>query len=31
MPLWDEDPNSLKPGGRLVITGVTSGNPIPFN
>jgi NADPH:quinone reductase-like Zn-dependent oxidoreductase len=22
--------NSLKPGGRLVITGVTSGNQIPF-
>jgi NADPH:quinone reductase-like Zn-dependent oxidoreductase len=24
--VWDENLNSLTPGGRLVITGVTSGN-----
>jgi NADPH:quinone reductase-like Zn-dependent oxidoreductase len=29
--VWDKSLNSLKPGGRLVITGVTSGNQIPFN
>jgi NADPH:quinone reductase-like Zn-dependent oxidoreductase len=29
--VWDESLNSLKPGGRLVITGTTSGSQIPFN
>ena len=29
--LWDESLASLKPGGRLVITGTTSGSQIPFN
>lgn len=29
--VWDESLNSLKPGGRLVITGTTAGNQIPFN
>jgi NADPH:quinone reductase-like Zn-dependent oxidoreductase len=29
--LWDESLSSLKPGGRLVITGTTSGSQIPFN
>jgi hypothetical protein len=28
---WDESLNSLKPGGRLMITGVTSWPQIPFN
>jgi NADPH:quinone reductase-like Zn-dependent oxidoreductase len=30
-PLWDESLASLKPGGRLVITGTTGGSQIPFN
>jgi len=29
--VWEESLNSLKPGGRLVITGTTSGSQIPFN
>jgi NADPH:quinone reductase-like Zn-dependent oxidoreductase len=29
--VWDESLASLKPGGRLVITGTTSGSQIPFN
>lgn len=29
--VWDESLQNLKPGGRLVITGVTSGSQIPFN
>ena len=29
--VWDESLASLKPGGRLVITGTTSGSHIPFN
>jgi NADPH:quinone reductase-like Zn-dependent oxidoreductase len=29
--VWDESLASLKPGGRLVITGTTSGSRIPFN
>ena len=29
--VWDESLNSLKPGGRLVITWTTSGSQIPFN
>jgi len=29
--VWDESLNSLKPSGRLVITGTTSGSQIPFN
>jgi NADPH:quinone reductase-like Zn-dependent oxidoreductase len=30
-PLWDESLASLKPGGRLVITGTTGGSQLPFN
>ena len=30
-PVWDESCASLKPGGRLVITGTTAGSQIPFN
>jgi NADPH:quinone reductase-like Zn-dependent oxidoreductase len=30
-PVWDESCASLKPGGRLVITGTTGGSQIPFN
>lgn len=29
--VWDESLQSLKLGGRLVITGVSSGSQIPFN
>ena len=29
--VWDESLACLKPGGRLVITGTTSGSQIPFN
>ena len=29
--VWDESLASLKPGGRLVITGTTAGSQIPFN
>jgi len=29
--VWDESCASLKPGGRLVITGTTAGSQIPFN
>jgi NADPH:quinone reductase-like Zn-dependent oxidoreductase len=29
--VWDESCASLKPGGRLVLTGTTSGGQIPFN
>ena len=29
--VWDESLASLKPGGRLVITGTTSGSQLPFN
>ncbi len=29
--VWDENLHSLKPGGRLVITGTTSGSQLPFN
>lgn len=29
--VWDESLGSLKPGGRLVITGTTSGSQLPFN
>ena len=29
--VWDESLASLKPGGRLVITGTTSGGQIPFS
>jgi NADPH:quinone reductase-like Zn-dependent oxidoreductase len=29
--VWDESLASLKPGGRLVITGTTSGSQIPFS
>jgi NADPH:quinone reductase-like Zn-dependent oxidoreductase len=29
--VWEESLASLKPGGRLVITGTTSGSQIPFN
>ena len=31
MTVWDESLASLKPGGRLVITGTTGGSQIPFN
>ena len=30
-PVWDESCASLKPGGRLVITGTTAGSQIAFN
>ena len=30
-PVWDESCASLKPGGRLVITGTTAGSQIQFN
>jgi NADPH:quinone reductase-like Zn-dependent oxidoreductase len=30
-PVWDESLASLKPGGRLVITGTTAGSQLPFN
>jgi NADPH:quinone reductase-like Zn-dependent oxidoreductase len=29
--VWDESLASLKPGGRLVITGTTAGSQVPFN
>ena len=29
--VWDESLASLKPGGRLVITGTTSGSQLPFS
>jgi NADPH:quinone reductase-like Zn-dependent oxidoreductase len=29
--VWDESLASLKPGGRLVITGTTAGSQIPFD
>ncbi|PYM93416.1 MAG: alcohol dehydrogenase [Candidatus Rokuibacteriota bacterium] len=29
--VWDESCASLKPGGRLVITGTTAGSQLPFN
>jgi NADPH:quinone reductase-like Zn-dependent oxidoreductase len=29
--VWEESLASLKPGGRLVITGTTAGSQIPFN
>jgi NADPH:quinone reductase-like Zn-dependent oxidoreductase len=29
--VWDENLASLKPGGRLVITGTTAGSQLPFN
>src|SRR5262249_58983826 len=29
--VWDQSLASLKPGGRLVITGTTSGRQIPFD
>jgi NADPH:quinone reductase-like Zn-dependent oxidoreductase len=30
-PVWGESCASLKPGGRLVITGTTGGGQLPFN